>query len=96
MSDSHHQVKTENFQPNTLKLPKHISLHKVHNLGLNISTLVFFPSLGRESLGIPREHGGLPDVVQTKVEHRYAFQPNAATGVRFTSVPLHATDEGIS
>jgi hypothetical protein len=40
-----------------------------------------------ESLWVTGEHGCLPDVVKTQIEHRYSLESDSASGMWRASVP---------
>ena len=44
------------------------------------------PGLGREAVGVAREHRGLADVVEVEEEHHHALEPDAAARVRVGTV----------
>ena len=44
------------------------------------------PGLGREAVGVAREHRGLADVVEVEEEHHHALEPDAAARVRVGAV----------
>ena len=51
------------------------------------TTTVHEPCSRSKPLGVPREHRGLPDIVEPQVQHADSLQANAASAVRGTPVP---------
>lgn len=61
----------------------------------NLKTLQEQGSLWREPLGVTREHGHLPDVVQAQIEHGHPLQADAPASMRRTPV-LEGVDVGLN
>ena len=55
-------------------------------LGARVGERAGVPGLGREAVGVAREHRGLADVVEVQEEHHHALEPDAAASVRVGAV----------
>merc|ERR1712192_147707 len=55
-----------------------VKIHKGRRHGISSLSRVISRS---QSLGVPGEHGGLPDVVKTQVEHTHPLHSNSTPSV---------------